>query len=324
VAKLIRLSRVAITIFTLAFGFYHGILGLLNLSHYEQPLFAIAAISMYFAALILVMADRPGLRLRDYKAAIALIVSMLVALLMPASVGVGHVDNHSTWHVAGVATLMAIVALRQHKVMAWFGVIVMTAQVLVWGGLGLLFNAGIFGALMLVAAAHAASVTLAATSKAAIDFREQALATAAATAAKSAARAERQRRVENALGAALPILNQIEQLGGRLSDSQKQQALELEAMLRDQIRGRNFDLPELLAEVAKARSRGVEVQVLDDGGLDQLPEESRESLLKEVAGHVAGVKSGKLVLRSVADENWSVSITASQPGSETPDLFLRL
>ena len=32
----------------------------------------------------------------------------------------------------------------------------------------------------------------------------------------------------------------------------------------------------------------------------------------------------KLVLRSVADENWTVSITASQPGSETPDLFLRL
>lgn len=322
--KLIRLSRVSITIFALAFGVYHGVLGLLNLGHYEQPAFATVAILAYFAALLIVLEDRPGLRLRDYKAAFALIVAMLVSLLVPASVGADHIDSHSTWHVAGVATLMAIIALRQHKAMAWFGVMVVSTQVLLWGGIGLLFNAGIFGALMLVAAAHAASVTLAATSKAAIDFREKALATSAATAAKSAARVERQKRVGNALGTALPMLNQIERLGGKLSEAQKQQAIELEAMLRDQIRGRNFDSPQLLAEIAKARSRGVEVQVLDDGGLEQLADTEREKLLAEVAKLVAGVNSGKLVLRSVAGEKWRVSVTASEPGSEVPGLFVRL
>ena len=149
-------------------------------------------------------------------------------------------------------------------------------------------------------------------------------ATAAATAAKSAARAERQSRVDRALDAALPLLNQIESLDGALDESQKRQAIELEAMLRDQIRGRNFDLPELLDEVAKARTRGVEVQVLDDGGLEQLTESQRESLLKDVAAHVAKVNSGKLVLRSVAGEKWTVSITALQAGAEVPDLFIRL
>ena len=321
---MIKLSRAAITVFTLAFGTYHGILGLLNLDHYENPQFALIAVSLYLITLAVLISDRPGLRLKDYKAAFGLIVVMLVSLLMPASVAVDHVDNHSTWHVAGVATLMAIVALRQHKIMAWFGVVVMTCQVLIWGGLDLLFSAGIFGALMLVAAAHAASVTLASSSAAAIEFREKALATAAATAAKSAARTERQLRAEKALGAALPFLNKIESLHGRLSETDRSKALELEATLRDQIRGRHFDTPDLLSEIAKARARGVEVQVLDDGGLEQLSEDERGRILSEVAKHVASVSSGKLHLRSVADENWVVTVTASTPGAEAPDLFIRL
>lgn len=177
---------------------------------------------------------------------------------------------------------------------------------------------------MLVAAAHASAATLASTAKAASDFREQALATAAATAAKSAARTERKLRVERALGDALPFLNKIESVQGQLSEADRRQALALEAMLRDQIRGRHFDLPELLQEISQARARGVEVQVLDDGGLEQLSESDRKRILSEVAKHVATVQSGKLVLRSVSDESWVVTITASTPGAQAPDLFIRL
>ncbi len=321
---MIKLSRTAITVFTLAFGLYHAVLALLNLDHFRVPELAAVAIALYLTALVLSLADRPGLALKAPKAAFSLIAAMLISLLMAGSISADHSDGHATWHVAGIATLMAIIALRQHKVMAWFGVIIMILEVLLWGGLQQLFNAGIFGALMLVAAAHAASVTLSSTSKAAAEFREQASATAAATAAKSAARAERQSRVDRALDAALPLLNQIESLDGALDESQKRQAIELEAMLRDQIRGRNFDLPELLDAVAKARARGVEVQVLDDGGLEQLTDSQRELLLREVAAHVAKVNSGKLVLRSVAGEKWTVSITALQAGAEVPDLFIRL
>jgi hypothetical protein len=321
---MIQLSRAAITVFTLAFGTYHGVLGLLNLDHYEQPWFAVVAVSLYLVALGLVITDRPGLKLKDYKAAIALIVAMLVALLIPASVSANHVDNHSTWHVAGVATLMAVLALRQHKVMAWFGVVLMSAQVLIWGGFDLLFSAGIIGALMIVAAAHAASETLVSSSSAAAEYRERALATAAVTAAKSASRTERQLRAGRALETALPFLKKIESIDGKLSEADRSQALSLEASLRDQIRGRYFDLPELLSEISKARTRGVEVQVLDDGGLEQLSDLERERILAQVATHVAGVEKGKLVLRSVADENWVVTVTASRPGADSPDLFVRI
>ncbi len=321
---MIKLSRAAISLFALAFGIYHGVLGLLNLERYEQPLYAVAAVGMYFVGLIVSIADQPGLRLKNTKAVFSFVIALVIPLLMAASVSADHRDNHSTWYVAGVATLMAVMPLRQHKALAWFGVIFMAAQVLLWGGFGLLFSAGIFGALMLVAAAHAASVTLTSSAKAAEDYLEQGLQTSAATAAKTAARNERQLRVEQALSAALPMLNKIEKLSGKLTPQDRQQALALEAMLRDQIRGRHFDSPVLQSKIAKARARGIEVQVLDDGGLDQLSESERQQLLAKVAQHITTVTAGRLVLRSVADEKWTVSITASKPGAETPDLFIRL
>ncbi len=321
---MIPLPRAAIVIFSLAFGVYHGILGLLNIDHYDKPWFVFAAVFLYLTALLVSLTDSPGLKLKNYKAAFSLIAAMLSPLAMAAATRADHVDNPTTWHVAGIATLMAIIALRQHLVMAWVGVSIMAVQVLTWGGIEMLFNAGIFGALMLVAAAHAASIILATTSRAVIEFREQALETTAATAARTAARNERQVRVEKALEVALPFLNKIENLEGKLSEVEKRQALGLEAQLRDQIRGRHFDSPELLVEISAARERGVEVQVLDDGGLELLEESQRERILSEVATHVSKVETGKLVLRSVADEKWVVTVTASQPGAEVPDLFVRI
>ena len=321
---MITLSRAAISLFALAFGIYHGALGLLNLERYDRPAYALVAVVLYFFALLVSVSHQPGLRLTNKKAAFSLVTALVIPLLMTASVSADHSDNQSTWYVAGVATLMAVIAIRQHKVMAWFGVVAMATQVIIWGGLGSLFNAGIFGALMLVTAAHAAAVTLDSSGKAAEEYRDQALATSAATAAKSAARNERQLRVEQALGAALPILNKIKQQGGNLNPEDRQRALVLEATLRDQIRGRHFDSPKLLSEIAAARARGVEVQVLDDGGLEHLSEQEREILLAEVATHVATVFAGRIVLRSVADETWTVSVTASRPGVDAPDLFIRL
>lgn len=321
---MITLSRAGISFFAFAFGAYHGVLGLLGLDHLEHPIFALVAIVSYLLGLMVSVMDGPGLRLKGSKAIFSFIIALTIPFLMAASVAADHRDNHSTWYVAGVATLMAVIALRQHRVLAWLGVVFMVSQVLIWGGLSLLFNAGIFGALMLVAAAHAAAVTLASSGKAAEDYREQSVQTSAETAAKSAARIERQLRVEQALSAALPILNKIEKHSGNLNPQDRKQALVIEAMLRDQIRGRHFDTPLLLSEISKARERGIEVQVLDDGGLDQLSESEREQILTKVAEHVAKVTAGKLVLRSVADEKWTVSITASKPDAESPDLFIRL
>jgi len=55
-----------------------------------------------------------------------------------------------------------------------------------------------------------------------------------------------------------------------------------------------------------------------------LDEEKRSSLFEVLAQTVSGVKSGKVVIRSVAGESWTVSLFASDPSTNRENTFLRL
>ncbi|MFM1951203.1 MAG: hypothetical protein RL418_890 [Actinomycetota bacterium] len=197
---MIRLPRFALVGFTLAYGLYHAVLGALNFEYYENQSLALSAIAIYLLALATSLLDRPGLALKLPFAYFNLLASIAIPILMALAIEPELASGYSTWHVAGIATLMGITAVRQHRWIAWVGVSASVAEVLVWGGLGKLFTSGVIGAVMLVAAAHAASNVLSASSKAAAEYREQELTNTAATAAKSAARRERQARLEQAPG----------------------------------------------------------------------------------------------------------------------------
>jgi hypothetical protein len=324
VVGLIQLSRLALTVFTLAFGLYHGVLGLLYLENYDHPGFAVIAVVIYLFALAFSLLDRPGIALKSEFAVGNLVAAISIPLFMAAAITPDHASGYATWHVAGTATLMSITAVRQHRLIAWFGLIAMLVEVWVWGGFNILFNAGLIGAVLLVVAANAAATVIAKSNKAADDYRNQALQNAAETVARSAARVERQSRVEQALRAALPLLQTIVAKRGKLSASQRQDAVLIEGELRDQIRGRNFTSEPLISEVKAARRRGVEVQLLDDGGLDEVDENKRLEILNRVCSELAKVGSGKVVIRSVAHEDWTVTMAAIRRDSDKPDLFLRL
>lgn len=320
----IRLPRFALSAFTLAFGFYHAVLGLLNLTGYGQPNLANLAIALYSLALVLAVASYPGLKLRDGIAWFVVTIAILVPFLVTTALSGLAPTGYTTWHVAGVATLMAIITVRQHPVMAWLGISFLIAQTVTWGGFGVLFTSGVFGAFLLVLAAQATSSLLSASTKAAQEFREKSLATDAQTAAKSAARSERQKRVQQTLSQALPLLQRVVETGGDLSPLERQEAALTENELRDKIRGKELDHPILNAEVRAARLRGIEVQLLDDGGLSELSRTDRNEILTKVAKSLEAVQSGRVVIRAASGDGWSLTVTALRKGEEKPDLFLRL
>lgn len=320
----IRLPRFALSAFTLAFGFYHAVLGLLNLTGYGQPNMASLAIALYSLALVLAVASYPGLKLRDEIAWFVVTIAILVPFLVTTALSGLAPTGYTTWHVAGVATLMAILTVRQHPVMAWLGIGFLIAQTITWGGFGVLFTSGVFGAFLLVLAAQATSSLLSASTKAAQEFREKSLATDAQTAAKSAARSERQKRVQQTLSRALPLLQRVVETGGDLSPLERQEAALTENELRDKIRGKELDHPILNAEVRAARLRGIEVQLLDDGGLSELSRADRNQILTKVAKSLEAVQSGRVVIRAASGDGWSLTVTALRKGEEKPDLFLRL
>lgn len=321
---MISLSSRALQFFAGTFGLYHAVLGFLNLDSYQFLGPAWLALLLYIAALSASVVFWRGILLPTWIAVFNLVVVVLLPLMITAAIGSLPATPYTTWHVAATGTLLAITAVRGHKVVAWVGISFMTVEVLVWGGLAILFNAGLIGAVLLVLAAQAASSALDESSLIAQKFRDQALETEAATVAKSAARVEREQRIKSTLAGVLPQLEQIVHGEGKLTEQQRKVAILTEAELRDQIRGRSLVHPRITEQTRLARIRGVEVQLLDDGGLDQLDESDQQKILNRVASELSKISSGRVVIRSVAGEQWSLTMTAVQKGAEQPDLFLRL
>ena len=321
---MISLSSRALQFFAATFGLYHAVLGVLNIGSYQNPNMVWVAVISYLFALAASVFFWKEIALPSWIASVNLVVAVLLPLLVTAGLGEFPSTPYTTWHIAAIGTLLAITAVRGQKVVAWIGVSFLVLEVLAWGGTAVLFNSGLIGAVLLVLGAQAASRALEQSEQLATQFREKALATEAATAAKSAARVERERRINSTLAGVLPQLEVIVSKGGKLTEKERRIALLTEAELRDQIRGRNLVHDELSEQARLARTRGVEVQLLDDGGLDELDPDELDQLLGRVASELAQIQSGRVVVRSIAGEDWRLTIAAIRKGADQPDLFLRL
>lgn len=321
---MINLKRSSLALIAIAFGFYHGLLGIFSLSEYANQSLVVMAIAIYFTALIILTLDKRGIRMHVASALLSLIATISVSQLVYAALDEVREGSYATWHVGAISTLLAIVAIRQFPIVAWFGFLLLAGQLFAWGGLQVAFNSGLIGGLVLVAVAQAAYWAIVSSANAAVEFRVRAIQTDSAVSAAAAARAERKIRLQETMATALPLLEKIEKQQGNLSESDRKEAALLEAQLRDQIRGRALLSSDIVRATRAARTRGVEVQLLDDGGLDDLTEKEREQYLAEVSERLSQVTAGKVVIRASLGDGWRVTMAAIQKDSDRPDLFIRL
>lgn len=248
--------------------------------------------------------------------------SVAITFLVNIELDATDFGTPATWYVTAASTLLAICAVRQQRVIAWIGIEVLTLQVLAVGGLNSLFVSGLGGAIALVAAAHALSVGLERSAKQTAGYLEAAKETEAARAAASAIRSERSERLSMTLRGALPMLEKIATT--ELTDADRNEAAMLEAELRDQIRGRTLVNAQLKDSIRSARLRGVEVVVLDEGGLEKTPETERDQLLNKVSQQLDQISQGRVTIRSPKIEDVRITFVASRPGTAKPDVFLKL
>lgn len=319
---MIRLPRWFIVVIAILFVLSPAATGAIGLLLVGFELTNVIALVLYvFVGLTFVLYYRE-LKMPLPLALTGLAMAIIVPLLVNTELDASSFGTPATWYVSAVSTLMAISAVRQHKVIAWIGSAILTVEVFTWGGGDALFNSGLGGAIALVAAAHAISVGLEVSAKQTSTYLETAKATEAASAADSAIRAERSNRITKTLQGALPLLEKI--ASGNLDDEDRQEAVILEAQLRDEIRGRALINPKLKASVRAARTRGVEVVLLDEGGLEQLSEADRETLRNRLADELDLIKSGRVTIRSPRLEKTRVTFVASRKGTAKPDVFLKL
>lgn len=323
-AGVISLSRVLISAAALAFGLFHAAIGFAVLDRYDRVDLPVIALVLYLSGVFLAVFFGSEVRL---AAPIAWLVTALV-LGVPTLVNLSLAsylpNSYTTWYVSGIGTLMGILAVRQAQLPALVGASALVTQLFIFGGLDSVFTSGLIGALLMVLTGLASAFIIASAITEAERYQSRASETLTATAARSAIRAERKARLRQNLRGALPLLDRIATSGGALTEAEKLEARLLEAELRDGIRGRALNHPELTKLVRALRRQGVEVQLVDDGGLEDLDAAEAQAMLAEVVSLLAGVREGKVVVRAVRGESWRITVAALRKESAIPDLFVRL
>ena len=319
---MIRLPRWFIVIVTTMFVLSPGVIGVMELFKTGFILTSFAAVVIYLAVGLAAVFYYRELKMPTALAILVTATSLLIPILVSVNLEPSSLGTPATWYVTGVATILAITAVRQQRVWAWNGLTILTLELLSWGGIDALFVSGLAGAIGLVGAAHAISVGLERSAKQTSEYLEKAKATQAATAADSAIRQERSERIAATLERAVPILWTI--ASGNFSAEDRREATVLEAELRDEIRGRMLLNSKLKASVRSARSRGVEVVVLDEGGLSDLGELDRELLRNRLASELDAIDSGRVTIRSPQLAGVRATFVASRAGTAKPDVFLKL
>lgn len=305
------------------FASFHAGLGFSTLNEARDKDVALIALIIYLASIYATILLYRGVRLPMSQAILNLAAAALVPILVNTYLEPAEMSSYSTWYVMGIASLMAATAIRQQRIIAWAGTAILVIQVMAWAGIQDGIQTGLLGALMLVFASHAISVGLARAYKETMEFNKQALEIELQQTANTVASEVRRSRLENALIGAMPMLETIREQHGQLDEMQKFEAKLLEASLRDEIRGRALMNTQIRTAVRNARKRGVEVTVLDEGGLDDTPQLNKQAILRNVAEAIDGVAEGRVTLRAPEGESWRVTLVATRPGIATPDVWLK-
>ncbi|MBF4577559.1 ATP-binding protein [Frondihabitans sp. VKM Ac-2883] len=227
------------------------------------------------------------------------------------------------WYPCGILAGAVMVWMAGHKAPPLIAVGFLAAQMTLWAGPTGTIRLGLAAEIVLVAAGflmyRAISRVTAAADVAAQRHREL----TALRSEQNAFHLERQRRLEHARITAAPMLHHILDSGGSLDENARAECRVLEQALRDEIRGRRLLNDAIRKVVTAHRRRGAHVQVLDDGGLDDMPLDLLEPLLDDVARRLAPLHASRIVIRTgQPDSNTAVTLVATTPDETAAALGL--
>jgi hypothetical protein len=305
------------------FSLYHVFRGVITLGVPESPWPSLVAMALYIVATVVSLWPTSPVQMPLSLAFFNLATSIALCLLVTSELDPTRNNGYATWHVASVGTLMTITAARRREWTAWIGVAFLTVQSILWAGIGTAAEIGVTGSITWVAIAIVLARGIV---RAGRDAEKLVLAERAAAewqAAQDAHFTERARRLDEASRLAGQTLRRIVLSGGDLGSTEREEARLLEAGLRDEIRGRRLLNDDVRREVLAARRRGTTVSLLDEGTIDDLPQEDLDRVLGEVATLVAETKTERLIVRTAPLDSVAavtlVGLSKPAPGSDDPD-----
>ena len=320
---MLNAPRWLLALVSILFGLYHAILGASAWRGYVNILSLALSIAIYMATMVISVVASKGLTISRGFGSLVAIGAVATVIVANSGIQPGHSDPYSTWYVGGMSALLGVLAARGQSAMAWISAALVSFLVVVEDGLEGLGEVGIEGMAILIAAASATAFALKRADREVVELQNAEMAAEAAIIGSEAAGEERKVRLQNVLERSLNALGQISVNRGAVTKREKEEFLQLESSLRDDIRGRALLNPTVRKAASEARARGIDVLILDEGGLSQLPASQLEHILEKVAGAINSVVAGKVVVRSPRGEKWVVTVMATRPGTEAPDLWLK-
>lgn len=321
---MIRLPRFAVSLTAFLFGVFQMVLGLVWLDHYHDPLVGLLALGIYLASICGTILGFKGLRIPSWMALLNLGAAVLIPAIANTQINESDYGTYATWYVGGIGIMLGATALRGQSGIAWLAALLSSTLIVLEESFNALFQSGLIGMVMLVLVGEATNKGL---TRAENDIAklvansEHGLADLART---EAVRIAQVSTFNHSLPKVEPILRRVIATGGKLTDEERREALLVEAELSDEIMGGYLVTEGVRSTARLARLRGVEVFLMDDGGLHDVQKQDFEDIIERVTQVISEQKSGKVIVRSPKGETWRVTVSAYERGSVSPNVQIRL
>ncbi|MGN6217870.1 MAG: hypothetical protein ACTHNQ_00085 [Microbacterium sp.] len=336
-----------LSLLAVAFTAYLAARGLWSTPDVDQPLIVVAALALYLVTTWLCIfwepasaSERPdagaGAHERDAVAEapaadvqaqtaidgiqgprslppVAQILALACAAIVPSAIALAvgpasRTEPFATWYLGGIGALMTIVMVRRRPWTAWSGIVLLTIASMAWMGPLQALSLGLVGSIVWVTCAQLLVLSM---DRAARDTsRLTRLQRAASAWQTSQVVRQRERRVQvqRALAVAGPVLTRTVAHAGNLTDADRLEARLAEGRLRDEMRGPRLLDDDVRAELERARRRGANVTVLDEGGLDDVDDETLSVIRAQLAEALRSASSDRLYIRTSPDERIAVTV----------------
>lgn len=289
------------------------------------------AAALLTAATVVVVLD-PGVPIGKSSAVFAAAAGPVATLIVGDQVTAQLDARTSMWTAYTAGVMLALLVLRGRNLLAWAGTgATWLAVVVAAGGASTAFVQGVVPLVNVVIAAAFAAI-LRPTLRSLHALEADSTTRAAQQARLDAQKAERKRQLDRLDLRARPMLERIAS-AVPFRPEEREECRLLEAELRDELRAPQLSTTELLAAARAARRRGVEVMLLDDGGLAGASRALRD-LVRDIAvreldntdrGHVTvrvlppGRRNLATVLVDADDRNRRTEIDAAGTVTATLD-----
>lgn len=293
-----------------------------NVEHLSLLILALVVLAIGTAGLLWDQTDPMA-----WPAAVWVATSGPIAVLLTCLAIPGPLSNPNQANALGVAVaLCAFLCVRGRVVTAWVAMGAIIAIFAVWGtltGQGTLVG--------LVLAVPNVAVLLMATGFALIvrpaargiqqlhDRAVQESETIAETGARIDERDRQRERLQHLAGPTVELIAQDEVL----TDAQIVDAVLTEALLRDSMRTKILDAPELLAAARDARGRGVIVAMRDDHAMDSAAPDTVAAFLQQATRWLSSTVEGKVrVWVHPPGSRWLATVVVVKPDETERHLYL--